>query len=101
MKRELQTSGLESLRRSGAPRLVPSLLLRLPFAGPYSFLDVAVPTDARNSAPITLPDGSYAIFHIQEGNTDPEEVVHWAPEFGGRNAFPPPENNFHALVLFF
>ena len=45
--------------------------------GPYEFRDVAVPVDARNSAPITLPGGAgFAIFHIFEGDTDPADIVH-------------------------
>ena len=44
--------------------------------GPYEFRDVAVAEDARNSAPITLPDGSFAIFHIGSGSMDPSEVAH-------------------------
>lgn len=45
--------------------------------GPYEFKDVAVPVDARNSAPITLPEGAgFAIFHISEGNSNPEDIVH-------------------------
>ena len=43
--------------------------------GPYSFRDVAVPTDARNSAPVTLPDGTFAIFHIKDGAGHPDGGV--------------------------
>eukprot|EP01048_Picozoa_sp_COSAG05_P016413 COSAG05_NODE_2108_length_3550_cov_2.253839_2_plen_305_part_00 len=35
--------------------------------GPYAFADVAIPTWAHNAAPVTLADGSYAIFHIGDG----------------------------------
>jgi hypothetical protein len=32
--------------------------------GPYRFSDVAVPTWAHNSAPVTLTNGTFAIFHL-------------------------------------
>jgi hypothetical protein len=35
--------------------------------GPYTFQDVAVNTYAHNSAPLLLPDGTYAIVHIGDG----------------------------------
>ena len=64
--------------------------------GPYSFHDVAVPVDARNSAPVTLPDGSFAIFHIRSGNTDPEAVVRCAEPWrwpAGSGSFRCPANS--------
>lgn len=41
-------------------------------AGPYKFQDVAVNTWAHNAAPVTLKDGSYAIFHIGNGDGAPD-----------------------------
>jgi hypothetical protein len=35
--------------------------------GPYTFRDVALPTFSHNAAPITLPDGTFAIFHVGAG----------------------------------
>lgn len=35
--------------------------------GPYTFHDVAIPTFSHNAAPIVLPDGTYAIFHVGAG----------------------------------
>eukprot|EP00930_Biecheleria_cincta_P089196 TRINITY_DN78467_c0_g1_i1.p1 TRINITY_DN78467_c0_g1~~TRINITY_DN78467_c0_g1_i1.p1 ORF type:complete len:416 (-),score=27.68 TRINITY_DN78467_c0_g1_i1:609-1856(-) len=40
--------------------------------GPYVFSDVAVNVLAHNSAPIQLPDGSYAIVHIFPGADGPD-----------------------------
>ena len=40
--------------------------------GPYAFRDVAVPTWAHNSAPVALPDGTFAIFHIGNGTAGPD-----------------------------
>jgi hypothetical protein len=40
--------------------------------GPYEFKDVAVNTWAHNAAPITLPDGTYAIVHIGTGEGGPD-----------------------------
>ena len=37
--------------------------------GPYAFHDVAVPAQAHNAAPLALPDGTFAIFHIGDGTT--------------------------------
>ena len=48
-------------------------------AGPYAFVDVAIPTEAHNAAPIALPDGTYAIIHIFAGTGKPN---------GGRNCTP-------------
>lgn len=36
--------------------------------GPYDFQDVAVNTWSHNAAPVILPDGSFAIFHIGDGS---------------------------------
>ncbi|CAJ1941984.1 unnamed protein product [Cylindrotheca closterium] len=36
-------------------------------AGPYRFLDVAIPTQSHNPVPVALKDGTYAIFHIGSG----------------------------------
>eukprot|EP00927_Polykrikos_kofoidii_P078659 TRINITY_DN75465_c0_g1_i1.p1 TRINITY_DN75465_c0_g1~~TRINITY_DN75465_c0_g1_i1.p1 ORF type:complete len:479 (+),score=28.93 TRINITY_DN75465_c0_g1_i1:93-1529(+) len=44
--------------------------------GPYTFSDVAVNTWSHNPAPVRLPDGTFAIFHIGEGSGSPD---------GGRN----------------
>jgi hypothetical protein len=44
--------------------------------GPYTFVDVAVPTWAHNAAPIALKDGSFAIVHIGTGE---------GPASGGQN----------------
>lgn len=35
--------------------------------GPYTFVDVAIPTWAHNAAPIALKDGTFAIVHIGDG----------------------------------
>lgn len=40
--------------------------------GPYVFQDVAVNTWSHNPAPVQLPDGTFAIFHIGEGSGSPE-----------------------------
>ena len=40
--------------------------------GPYTFRDVAVNTWAHNAAPVTLADGTYAIFHIGTGEGGPD-----------------------------
>ena len=40
--------------------------------GPYTFQDIAVNTFSHNSAPIVLPDGSYAIFHVGDGSGPPD-----------------------------
>lgn len=40
--------------------------------GPYEFADVAINTRAHNPAPIVLPDGSNAIFHIFDGDGPPD-----------------------------
>lgn len=37
--------------------------------GPYTFKDVAVPTWSHNPAPVVLPDGTYALFHIGNGSS--------------------------------
>jgi hypothetical protein len=39
-------------------------------SGPFQFLDVAIPTQAHNPVPLTLPDGTYAIMHIGSGEGD-------------------------------
>lgn len=38
--------------------------------GPYSFTDVAIPTQSHNPVPLALPDGTYAIMHIGSGDGD-------------------------------
>ena len=43
--------------------------------GPYTFHDVAIPTFSHNAAPITLPDGTYAIFHVGAGTGPPNGGV--------------------------
>jgi hypothetical protein len=43
--------------------------------GPYTFHDVAVPVMSKNSAPVTLQDGTYAIFHIGTGASGPDGGV--------------------------
>ena len=48
--------------------------------GPYAFSDVAVPMDARNSAPVVLPDGTFAIFHIHTGVPSPNSGAVCAPD---------------------
>ena len=53
----------------------------LSITGPYEFVDIAVNTWAHNAAPVTLHDGTYAIFHI--GNGD-------GPPSGGQNCTPGP-----------
>ena len=40
--------------------------------GPYAFHDVAIPTFSHNAAPIVLPDGTYAIFHVGAGTGPPD-----------------------------
>ena len=50
--------------------------------GPYKFSDVAVNTWAHNAAPVTLADGSFAIFHIGSGTGSPT---------GGKNCTPSSE----------
>jgi hypothetical protein len=47
--------------------------------GPFKFVDVAIPTFASNPAPLVLPDGRYAIFHIGTGEGAPD---------GGKNCTP-------------
>jgi hypothetical protein len=37
-------------------------------AGPFKFVDVAIPTWSHNAAPIALRDGTYAIVHIGAGS---------------------------------
>ena len=44
--------------------------------GPYSFVGVAIDTQAHNAAPLRLHDGTYAIVHIGAGTGGPD---------GGRN----------------
>lgn len=36
--------------------------------GPFTFHDVAIPTFSHNAAPIVLPDGTYAIYHVGAGS---------------------------------
>jgi hypothetical protein len=43
--------------------------------GPFIFRDVAIPTWSHNAAPITLPDGSFAIFHVGAGTGSPNGGV--------------------------
>ena len=38
------------------------------------------------------------LVRVRASSNTASAVLHWAPEFGGRNGFPPPENN--ELVLF-
>ena len=40
--------------------------------GPYTFRDVAVNTWAHNAAPVTLADGTYALYHIGKGTGGPD-----------------------------
>ena len=47
--------------------------------GPYEFVDVAINTWAHNAAPITLPDGSYAIVHIGTGEGGPDGGANCTP----------------------
>ena len=47
--------------------------------GPYSFVDIAIPTWSHNAAPVVLHDGTFAIFHIGDGTGTPT---------GGKNCTP-------------
>lgn len=40
--------------------------------GPYKYKDVAINTWSHNPAPISLPDGTYAIIHIGDGSGQPD-----------------------------
>jgi hypothetical protein len=52
-------------------------------AGPFEFHDVAVPTFAHNAAPVTLKDGSYAIYHVGSGEGAPDGGNNCTvPDFG-------------------
>lgn len=52
--------------------------------GPYKFKDVAINTWSHNPAPISLPDGTYAIVHIGDASGQPD---------GGKNC-----SGFHTSV---
>ena len=67
--------------------------------GPFSFVDVAIPTWSHNAAPIALKDGSFAIVHIGSGSgaaaggancTCMQQGPGWPPPPAGCPPAPPP-----------
>ena len=60
--------------------------------GPYRFQDVAVAVVSKNSAPVTLHDGTYAIFHIGTGVDGPDGGVNCS-SLRDRGRFPCPGRN--------